>query len=65
MLCRVNTTGMDSVGGRFRKCDRENDGGSVKPNQLIGVSKKFLYRRLRMFNLDRIDISQLIYFYSK
>ena len=61
----VNTTGIDSVGERFRKSDRENDGGSVKSNQLIGVSKEFLYLRLRMLNLGRIDISQLIYFYSK
>ena len=33
--------GLDSVGERVRNCDRENDGGGVRSNQLIGVSKEF------------------------
>ena len=50
-------TGLDSAGERVRNCDRENDDGGVRSNQLIRVSKEFSYLRSRMFNLDRVGIS--------
>ena len=55
------TTGLDSVGERVLKYNRQNHGGGIRSNQLIGVSKK-LYERSRIINLDRIDVSQFIYF---
>ena len=35
------TMGLNSVG----KCDRENNVGDIRSNQLIGASKEFLYLR--------------------
>ena len=32
------TINLNSVRYRARKCDRENDGGGTRSNQLIGVS---------------------------